>query len=150
MKDPLDPLEDALEKLKPAEMPNHLMARLTALRPQPAKASLWERLSRRWLLPVAAGACAAVVALTWLRTADDPTPPPRPQLAHVASIPFERNDYLVGARDVGVVVAPNQRPYRMIEVEWLEEDTVRASERGPGLRVETKRREIIPVRLEVF
>ena len=145
-----DPLEEALEKLKPAEMPNDLMARLTALRPQPAKAPLWERLSRKWLLPVVAGACAGVVALTWLRNSDDPKPVTGPQLAHVAPIPFERSDYLVGARDVGVVVAPNQQPYRVIEVEWLEEDTIRASERGPGVRVETKRREIIPVRLEVF
>jgi hypothetical protein len=65
-------------------------------------------------------------------------------------MPFEREDFLLGARDVGFLVGPNQRPYRVVEIEWLEQDTVRPSAQSPGVRVETKRREVIPVALEIF
>src|SRR5690242_17814118 len=113
--------------MKPAEMPDALMARLTAARPQPKEKSrgIW----RRWLLPLATAGCAAAAALAILKdTEKQPVPAP---IAAAEPMPFERNDYLVGVRDVGLMVAPNQRPYRVMEVEWLESNTVRANERGP-------------------
>src|SRR5688500_15375018 len=123
-------------------MPPELMARLTAARAQvvakePASGGFW----RRWLLPLAAGSCAAAVALVFLKR-QDPPKPVHPAIAASEPLPFEREDFLVGARDVGVLVGPNQRPYRVVEIEWLEHDTVRPSALGPAVRVETTRREV--------
>jgi hypothetical protein len=141
-----DPIEDALEKMKPAELPPALMARLTAARPQCANETqgLW----RRWLIPLAAAGCAAALALAYLNFTENPPKPQR--LAQAEPLPSERNDYLLASREVGVFVAPNQRPYRVMELEWLEEETIRSGERGPALRVETKRRDVVPVALEIF
>jgi hypothetical protein len=67
-----DPIEDALNRMKPAEMPPELMARLTAARSQVAEGarrardtgrSGWGMLTR-WLLP--ALGCAAVAVATVL------------------------------------------------------------------------------------
>jgi hypothetical protein len=148
-----DPLEEALQRMKPAEMPPALMARLTAARPQPRELTTpapagWGAFFRRWLIPLTAGTCAAVATVAWLRNNDTPTVT-QPPLAQNQT-PYERNDFLTGARDRGVVVAPDQKPYRLMEVEWSEEDTVRPKADGSAIRVETKRRAVVPVPLEVF
>ena len=145
-----DPIEEALERLKPEEMSPDLMARLTGVRSRVVEAAsprgtFW----RRWLIPIAAGGCAAAIALTFLKR-HEPSTPVHPVMAASAPLPFERQDFLIGTRDVGMLVAPNQRPYRVVEIEWLEQDTVRPSERGPAVLVETTRREVIPVALEIF
>ncbi len=144
-----DPIEEALEKMNPAELPDALMARLTAARPQrkPEKerGGIW----RRWLLPLATAGCAAALALTLLRHFDDSQKQPT-TVAKAEPLPFERNDILLGSRDVGVMVGPNQQPYRVMVVDWLEQDTVRAAANGPAIRMDTKRRDVVPVALEIF
>jgi hypothetical protein len=145
-----DPIEEALEKLKPGEMPLELMARLTAARSRVEKtASPRNAFWRRWLVPLAAGSCAAAIALAFLKR-HEPTVTIPPGMAALTPMPFERQDFLLGTRDVGMLVAPNHRPYRVVEIEWLEQDTVRPNLRGPAVLVETTRREIIPVALEIF
>jgi hypothetical protein len=145
-----DPIEEALEKLVPDEMPADLMARLTAARSQVAgtpskEAGFWQR----WVLPLAAGGCAALIAFFWLK--QNPLPAARISTASsTAPMPFERQDILLGTREVGTLVAPDQRPYRVMEIQWLEQDTVQPNGRGPAVLVETTRREIIPVALEIF
>ena len=140
-----DPIEEALERLRPSELPNDLMARLTAARPQPAeRRSFW----LRWMLPLAAGATAAILATMWLRQ-ESSVQPSAPTLAS-ARIPVERNDFLVNAQDIGVVVGPNQQPYRIMQFDWLEQDTIRPTATGPAIRVETKRRNVIPIALEIY
>ncbi len=144
-----DPIENALEKMKPADLPPALMARLTAARPQaplPATGGV-AMLFRRWLLPLVAGACASVATIAFLQKSGDPVPT---SLSAALPLPMEHHDYLLTARDVGVVVAPDKRPFRIVEVEWLEQDTVRSSAGGAGIRVETKRREVIPVALDIY
>jgi hypothetical protein len=143
-----DPLEEALEALRPKELEPDLMARLTAARSRLSssseKAGPWWR---RWLLPVAAGVAAAWLALLWLRPVD---PPPLQQAQAVNLVPVERSDYLLAAREVGMLVGPNQRPYRVVEIEWLERDVIRGGPEGTSVLVDTKRREVVPVALEVF
>lgn len=145
-----DPLEEALKGMRPAEMPPQLMARLTAARPQPA-AKRAEGLWRRWFLPLATAGCAGAAALAFLQSTEGPQLPAAPPAAMIAeALPFERHEFLVGSREVGVFVAPNQRAYRVMEIEWLEQDTIRAGQSGPAVRVETTRRDIVPVALEIF
>jgi hypothetical protein len=145
-----DPIEEALKKLTPDEMPPELMARLTAARsqlvePSAKRGGFWQR----WFLPLAAGGCAALVAFTWLKE-QEPSTSPKPLANAAAPLPFERQDFLVGAREMGVLVGPNMRPYRVMELEWMEQDTVRPNERGPAVLVQTTRREVIPVAMEIF
>lgn len=142
-----DPIEEALEKLTPAELPPDVMARLTAARPQPASKEGRAGWSR-WFLPVATAGCASAAALAYFNGQELPVR--APSIEEAAPLPVERGEFLLGSRELGVVVAPDQRPYRVLQVEWLERDIVRASEHGPGIRMDTKRREIVPVALEVF
>ena len=141
-----DPIEEALRGMRPAEMSPQLMARLTAARPQPGKRVEWQNVLFRWLMPIAASACVAVATFFWLEKN-------RPSAA-VASehqpLPVESQDFLVSARPVGIVVAPNQRPYRIMEVEWLEHETVRTGAGGQALHTATTRRDVIPVALELY
>lgn len=144
-----DPIEEALEKLQPAPMPPSLMARLTAARPQPGGKKKTGSVWQRWLLPLATAGGAAALALTLLQQLDNPPKPTAP-LAKLEPIPFERNGILLGSRDVGVMIAPNQQPYRLMVVDWLEQDTVRTATNGPAIRMDTKRRDVVPVALEIF
>ena len=154
--DPIAPIEDALEKLRPAGLEPSLMARLSAARPRqetPEKKSAWRELLLRWLLPVATSACVAIATFALLERN-------RPPEAHKAGAnyiastdaptPFESRDYLLSARPVGIIVAPNQQPYRIMDVEWLEHETVRAGADGRARHTATTRRDVIPVALEIY
>lgn len=151
-----DPIEDALRKLRPSELEPSLMARLSAARPHAGaaeKKSPWRGLLLRWLLPVAASACVAVATFAVLehyRGNDSDGGEPKRTASAEAAQPLESQDYLVSARPVGIVVAPNQQPYRIMDVEWLEYQTVRESADGPLLHTATTRRDVIPVALELY
>ena len=143
-----DPIEEALRGLRPAEMPPQLMACLTAARPQPRERFAWRGLFFRWLLPLTASACVAVATFFWL---EKNRPPAVSTAAQESSaLPVESEDFLVRARPVGILVAPNQRPYRLMEVEWLEHETVRNGAGGEALHTATTRRDVIPVALELY
>ena len=145
-------IEEALKRLQPDAMPPHLMARLTAARPQ-ATASAWRGVIVRWLLPIAASACVAAGTFFWLESNRRPAGESDTAAAAQSrqrSVPVESEDYLLAARPVGIVVAPDQRPYRIVEVEWLEHQTVRGSEGGPALHTATTRRDVVPVAMQLY
>ncbi len=151
----IDPIEDALRKLRPAELETSLMARLSAARPRkdsPVQKSAWREALLRWLLPLTASACVAVATFLLLEhyRANDAHGTDPKGMAAEAAPPVESQDYLVSVRPVGIVVAPNQQPYRIMDVEWLEYQTVRAEADGPALHTATTRRDVIPVALEVY
>ena len=143
-----DPIEEALRAMRPAEMPPQLMARLTAARLQPRERFAFRGLLFRWLLPLAASACVAVGTFFWLEK--DHSPSVAAAAPESRALPIESEDYLVGARPVGILVAPNQRPYRLVEVEWLEHETVHTGAGGAALHTATTRRDVIPVALELY
>ena len=151
-----DPIEEALQKLRPAGLEPSLMARLSAARPRsetPPQKSAWREFLLRWLLPVATSACVAVGTFAWLeknRTHDAQKTGANSTGSNDAPVPVESQDYLVSARPVGIIVAPNQQPYRIMDVEWLEHETVRAGSDGRALHTATTRRDVIPVALEIY
>jgi hypothetical protein len=151
-----DPIEDALRKLRPAELQPALMARLSAARPHteaPRQKSALRDLLLRWLLPVTASAGVAVATFALLehhRATDSQRNDVRAVAATDASLPVESQDYLMSARPVGIVVAPDQRAYRIMDVQWLEHQTVRENSGGPVLHTATTRRDVIPVALELY
>lgn len=149
-----DPIEEALQAMRPADIPAHLMARLTAARPRPAADDApgpWRTLLLRWLLPIAASASVAVATFYWLeRTRSDDQTSPAPIATGDPQLPVENEHYFVAARPVGTLVAPNQRPYRLMEVEWLEHETEQPAGGGPARHTATMRRDVIPVALELY
>ena len=151
-----DRIEEALKKMEPGAVPPHLMARLTAARPQShsgSRDSRWRSVVFRWLAPVVASACVAVATFSLLdhnRRADESSAPSPVAVAENRPVPVESQDFLVAARPVGIVVAPNQRPYRIMDVEWLEYETVRSASGGPAIHTATKRRDVVPVALELY
>jgi hypothetical protein len=111
----------------------------------------WHGLLVRWLLPLAASACVAVATFLLLEHSRQPGGQGGAgAVAEHPAMPVESQDYLVAARPVGIVVAPDQRPYRIVEVEWLEHQTVRNNEGGPAFHTATTRRDIVPVALELY
>jgi hypothetical protein len=148
-----DRLGEALKKLAPGAMPPQLMARLTAARPQPGGVGRldWRGVLFRWLLPVAASACVAVGTFFWLEHHRQPDlqSDSRP-VVELPRIPMESQDYLLSTRPIGIVVAPNQQPYRIMEVEWLEHETVPSGDGGAAFHTATTRRDVVPVALELY
>ena len=151
-----DPIEDALQKLRPSALEPSLMARLSAARPRtdaPPQKSAWREVLFRWLLPVAASACVAVGTFALLERNRGHEPGDARANSTAAAdtrAPVESQDYLVSARPIGIVVAPNQQPYRIMDVEWLEHETVRAGADGRAHHTATTRRDVIPVALEIY
>ena len=151
-----DPIEDALRKLRPAELESSLMARLSAARPRneiAAQKSTLRDVLMRWLLPLTASACVAVGTFFFLEhnRAHDPHNADADSTAATGTpMPVESEDYLVSARPLGIVVAPNQQPYRIMDVEWLEHETVRTGADGRAHHTATTRRDVIPVALEIY
>ena len=160
--DPIAPIEDALQKLRPSALEPSLMARLSAARPRtetlarnekPEKKSAWRELLLRWLLPVATSACVAVVTFAWLernRSHETRDTGAKAAVSAAPEAPVESQGYLVSARPVGIIVAPNQQPYRLMDVEWLEHETVPAGTDGRARHTATTRRDVIPVALEMY
>ena len=148
-----DPIEDALQKLRPTELEPSLMARLSAARPRseaPEKKSAWREALLRWLLPVATSAGVAVGTFAVLERNRTPEPRGSGVASAETRTPVESQDYLLSARPIGIVVAPNQQPYRIMDVEWLEHETVRAGADGRAVHTATTRRDVIPVALEIY
>src|SRR5207249_4021298 len=96
-----DPIEDALRKLRPAELEPALMARLSAARPHtetPPQKSAWREVLLRWLLPLAASACVAVATFVLLehnRASDAHESNAKGVASADAPLPVESQDYLV-------------------------------------------------------
>lgn len=154
MNEEIDPVEKLLASMSPASLNNDLMARLTAARPTaaPMRNAAWSFLAR-WIAPLGAVAAVALVTVKVLESHNVVTTPV------VASVPAKTNsktmpviveDHLLHAREMGVMVGPNQRPYQVMEYQWVESETIVPGANAPKVRLETTRRQIVPVQLEVY
>ena len=149
-----DPVEMLLARMKPAPMNTDLMARLTAARPttSPKRSGAWSFLSR-WAFAAGAVACAAVVTVKVLdsstNTAKD-IASDNPEKAAAKNMPVIVQDNMLQAREMGVMMGPNRQPYQVMEYQWVESETLVPGTNVPSVRLETTRRQIVPVRLEVY
>lgn len=154
MNEEKDPVEILLERMRPAELNNDLMARLTAARGTIAPArSHWLGGILRWLAPVGAVAGVAFLTVKVLESG----PGAQPQSAGVATTPVATKtmpvlvqDNMLKAREMGVIVGPNRQPYQVMEYQWVESEMIVPGANAPAVRVETTRRHIVPVELEVY
>jgi hypothetical protein len=154
MNEEKDSLEILLERMRPAELNNNLMARLTAARGAIAPArSGWAIGFLRWLAPV--GAVAGVAFLTVKVLDSDPAAKPQtaevsPAPAVTKKMPVLVQDNMLKAREMGIIVGPNRQPYQVMEYQWVESEMIVPGANAPAVRVETTRRHIVPVELEVY
>ena len=155
MNEEQEPVKTLLARMKPAEMSNDLMARLTAVRSQVApKPKRTFEFFTRFFIPAATVACVAVLTVKLL---DGGVQKPAPKaVAEVApnpaqnAMPVSVPNNMLQAREVGVIVGPNGQPYRVMEYQWVEAETIVSGANVPPVRLETTRRQIVPVRLEVY
>lgn len=154
MSDPQDPVEALLMRMKPAPMSNDLMARLTAARPTetPKRSRAWHFLSR-WVLPASAAACAALITVKVLDFSHEKKPTASastPAKSAGKSLPVIVQDHMLQAREMGVMVGPNRQPYKVMEYQWTEAETILSGPNVPSVRLETTHRQIVPEELEIY
>ena len=147
-------MEILLARMKPAPMNNDLMARLTAARPTtaPKRSSAWSFLGR-WAFAAGAVACAAVVTVKVLdstTTTAKNIAAGNPEKTAAKNMPVIVQDNMLQAREMGVMMGPNRQPYQVMEYQWVESETLVPGTNVPSVRLETTRRQIVPVRLEVY
>lgn len=162
-----DPIEERLERLQPAPLPNDLMARLISARPQPAATPPPLPWRIRWLgreiNPIhmlAGGLIAAIISLPLLKSVQDRKL--RLQNAvpvHVAAstpkptrifLPVEQRNYLVRADDLGIIGADSPHPVRLVRTVWVDDTTFRGTDGISHARLTQPREQIIPVSLETY
>jgi hypothetical protein len=137
-----DPIEQRLQRMLPAPVPNEVMARLIAARPQPASA---RRLRWLWFPGLTAAACALAMMLR------PPAAPPTPAepVARVF-VPVTQTNYLVRADDLGVFAEDTPNPFRLVRTVWVDDETYRGTDGASHLRVTRPREEIIPISLKTY
>lgn len=110
-----------------------------------------EWLPTRWVFPLAAAACFVVTGLAaFLHSQKVPAPPHEtPAFSAQIFTPVETNSKLVAARDLGVFVADNDKPYRLIETTWVENETSR-SDNGAELLTTQTRSELVPIPMKIY
>lgn len=151
MNDEMDPVEKLLAGMAPASLGNDLMARLTAARPSAAPARSRVRdIIIRWLVPSAAVACVALVTVKFLDATPQVPTPVAVASSPAKAMPMMVENHLTQAREMGVMVGPNRQPYQMMEYQWVEAETIVPGSNAPAIRLETTRRQIVPIQLEVY
>ena len=155
-------MEQELGRLKPSAPNDALMHRLRSARrqvrakPVHQDPTFAERVSRWfadwWWLP--AGATTIVVGglILSLRAA-----PPVSNIANLAPLPIQHvytpeqvDNYLVEARDLGVFVGSDNRPYKLVRATWVDEADYRADDGNSRMLVTDAREQLVPVALEVY
>jgi hypothetical protein len=131
-----DPFEEKLRALRPAAMPAGLQERL-ARPPEPAA----RRPDRRILwITFAAAAAACVTAALFLHSSPSPaTPGGTPQLV------AERSQRVTSVRPLSVVTDETKRAWRLVEVQWVEEDTLVAADQPSAVQLQDHYRTVVPV-----
>lgn len=152
-----------LRRLKPAEPPEELMARLAAALPMPRVQSgvrswparqpdVW-RVLLRWLAP--AMAAAAVVAAVLIRREPRPEDgPPRQPVIAPAKPALKADDVEIDRRLVAVfdtvVRMPGGEPVRFHCHEWMDNVALRDLAKGVEVEQRTPRLDVVPVGFETY
>lgn len=152
--------EAELRRLKPAQLPDDLQARLADLPQMRPVQSEVRRASRatatgwwlwfRWLAPATVALLAVLVVVFQGGTHRNPAPP-----AISSSVPalkadqIEIDQQLVGSFDT-VAEMPDGEPVRMRVNQWMDEVTLRDSATGVEVVQRTPRIKVVPVSFAVY
>jgi len=154
--------EADLQRLKPAEPPPALMARLAAVAETPAgppreiptrRASLWDVLAPwlRWFAPAMTAVVVALVVWRWPHSATTPegalAPAPTTTALKPDDVQLDRR--LVGAFDA-LAQLPGGEMVRFRCHEWTDRMVLRDAARGIEVVQSTPSFEVLPVRFETY
>lgn len=132
-----DPFEEKLRALRPAAMPDALREQL-ARPPQPSA----RRPDRRILwITFATAAAACVTAALFL----PPSRPPGTTAATAPQFAVESTQRVTAVRPLSVITDESKRPWRLVEVEWVEEDTLVAADQPAAVQLQDHYRTVVPV-----
>ena len=159
-----DELEQRLQRMPPAPLPNDLMARLIAARPHPAALPPPLPETGGWLefwfggfggVAVLAvfGVLSMIVAGYIQKRAATPAVPlaavPAPQPTRIF-LPVAENNYLVRADDLGVFARESPNPFRLVRCVWVDDATFHGTDGTSNLRVTRPREQIVPLSLATY
>jgi len=142
-----DPIEERLERMRPASLRPALLERLLAAEPDPKVVrGPWPTANKvirgpwlSWVGTVAASIVLGVVL--W---------PVQPGPGSQVFTPMNSNSYLVSAADVGIVAPQPDHPFRLVHCVWLEDDGLRGNDGASTMRMTRAREQIVPVAMETF
>lgn len=132
-----DPFEEQLRALRPAAMPAALRERLAEPPPPSAR-----RPDRRILWITFATAAAACMTAALFIHPDRPTGPTAGNIPQLAA---ERSQRVTSVRPLSVVTDESNRAWRLVEVEWVEEDTLVAAGEPSAVQLQDHYRTVVPV-----
>lgn len=134
-----DPFEEQLRALRPAAMPAALRERLAAPPPsarRPDRRILWLTFAT-----FATAAAACVTAALFI----NPSRPPGPTAGPIPQLAAERSQRVTSVRPLSVVTDESNRTWRLVEVEWVEEDTLVAAGQPSAVQLQDHYRTVVPV-----
>lgn len=159
MNDPEDSVSALLHSLAPAAPSDALMRRLAAARPiaktVARRATIIAFIPR---LATAAALLALAGAVAWkflpreeAGTLTDVPARPAVQAPLVAAItPLQSRQRLLGVQDLGISRDAQQRPVRLMQARWLDDETFTPPGGAPPVRQERLRDEIVPVAVHTY
>lgn len=139
-----DSFEDRLRALQPGCLPPELAARLD--RPPPASVTPARIRSLRLLVTAGAAAALALAARhALLPPPDGPAPADPAAAAQTPAFAGQRSTEITGVRPLAVITDESNRPWKLVEVNWVEEDTYVFSARPAVVRTQDRYRTVVPV-----
>lgn len=146
--EPVDPMEERLRAMRPAELPQALADSLGRAEPRRI----------HWLTFAAPLAAAAVLMVAFVPR---PNAKPRTQPESASErvlqpsdlrvfVPIEERSTLVQVQDLGLVETDPSRPVRLMRYTWIDDTTLRADDGRSTMHRTEPREQFVPVALPVF
>jgi hypothetical protein len=150
--DPLASIEERLQFLQPAALPAPLETRLAEVDTAGGKVihHIW-----RWVSLAAAASLAIAAWFVGAHRTTDPAPGAAQSDVTPESLriytPISSRNFLLNAREIGVITPENSPPIRLVRCLWLDDATYRDSDgHADDLQVTRTREQIIPVALTFY
>ena len=132
-----DSFEEKLRAMKLGELPESLRQRLSE-RPLPRDAS--HRNVMRIAFGLAAAACVTFV-VSRLASPSSSLPPGVP----VPSFAADREQRITGLRSLAVVTDESNQRWKLVEVNWVDEQTLVSTQQALTVQLQNHRRAVVPV-----
>ena len=137
MNDPFDDFEARLRSARPAALPPELKARLSSPPALPNR--------RRRIIPfLAALSALSAAAAAWIVSTHHHNSPPPPD-SNLPLVAESRASRVTNLRPVGVVSDNHQRLWRLVEVAWVDADSLVSSPDSLAVISHQHHRAIVPV-----
>ncbi len=132
-----DPFEEKLRAMRPGELPESLRQRLSG-------APLSRAASNGKVMRIAFG-LAAAACVTFVISRFSPPSTSLPPGAPVPSFAADREQRVTGLRSLAVVTDESNQRWKLVEVNWVEEQTLVSTTQALTVQLQNHRRAVVPV-----